>query len=111
MLRKLLLDHGYTVIVACDGIEALQAAAGYEGHIDLLLTDVVMPQMSGPALLKRLLDARSDLRVIYMSGHAENAIVHHGVLDPDIAFIQKPCPLEDVLRKVREVLDAPPPRR
>ena len=85
-------------------IEALQL---FEEHpsIDVLLTDVVMPGGSGPELTKRLVERRPALKVIYMSGYTDEAIVHHGVLDPGIAFLHKPFTSEALGRKIREVLD------
>ena len=72
--------------------------------IDLLLTDVVMPGASGPELVTRLVERRPALKVIYMSGYTDEAIVHHGVLDPGIAFLHKPFTSESLGQKIREVL-------
>ncbi|HDI59343.1 MAG TPA: response regulator, partial [Desulfobacteraceae bacterium] len=71
---------------------------------DLVITDVVMPKMSGKELADRLRETHPDLKVLYMSGYTDNAIVHHGVLDPGIPFIQKPFTLGDIAEKVRAVL-------
>jgi two-component system, cell cycle sensor histidine kinase and response regulator CckA len=97
--------QGYTVLEAGNGREALELVQAYPGDIHLLLTDVVMPQMSGKQLAEHLLEARPDLRVIYVSGYTHNTIVHHGVLDEGITFLQKPYTSAMLARKVREVLD------
>jgi CheY-like chemotaxis protein len=102
--RRMLERHGYTVLIAANADEALQL---FERNpsIDVLLTDVVMPGGSGPELTRRLVERRPALKVIYMSGYTEEAIVHHGVLDPGIAFLHKPFTSETLERKIREVLD------
>ena len=104
LTTKLLERLGYTVLVAANADEALQL---FEKHasIDVLLTDVVMPGGSGPDLTKRLVERRPGLKVIYMSGYTDEAIVHHGVLDPGIAFVHKPFSSETLGRKLRDALD------
>jgi CheY-like chemotaxis protein len=104
IVRATLMRHGYTVIEAARPEIALRVAEE-ESHFDLLLTDVVMPTMSGRGLARQLQQRRRDLRVVYMSGYTDGAIVHHGVLDPSVAFIQKPFTPDSLLRKVREALD------
>ncbi len=106
LVRDTLRMQGYTVLEARHGIEALLVSKQHTGPIHLLMTDVVMPQMSGREVADRLFVTRSDLRVLFMSGYTENAIVHHGVLHPGTAFLQKPFSPESLARKVREVLDA-----
>ena len=106
LVRVTLEQHGYTVLEARHGVEALVIAAQHAGPIHLLATDVVMPQMSGPQIAKQLTLGRPDMKVLYMSGYAENAVVHHGVLDHGAAFLHKPFSLEILASKVREVLDA-----
>lgn len=106
LTRRVLESHGYTVLTAGDGQEALRLADGHAGPIHLLLTDVVMPNMSGRQLAERVVSARPEAKVLYLSGYTDDAIIHHGVLEPGIAFLQKPFTPQGLARKVREVLDA-----
>jgi two-component system cell cycle sensor histidine kinase/response regulator CckA len=107
--RQILERAGYTVIEATNGRAAIDLAAKRAGPIDLLLTDVVMPELSGKQLADRFKLIRPGARVLFMSGYTDDAIVRHGVLEPGIAYLQKPFTPETLARKVREVLDAPPP--
>jgi PAS domain S-box-containing protein len=102
---RILAEHGYRVLEAWGGWEALRLAAEHPGPIHILVTDVVMPHMSGTELARRLRERRPETRVLYTSGYTENAIVHHGVLDPNLAFLQKPYITATLLSKVRAVLD------
>jgi PAS domain S-box-containing protein len=104
LAKRLLQRQGYTVLLAANADEAVRL---FEAHqsIDVLLTDVVMPGASGPELTKRLVVQRPALRVIYMSGYTEDAIVQHGVLKPGIAFLNKPFNSETLGAKIREVLE------
>jgi two-component system, cell cycle sensor histidine kinase and response regulator CckA len=102
---KVLKMYGYRVLKAKDGVEALEIFKSYQASVHLLLTDVVMPRMDGRELAGRLEGLQPDLKVLFMSGYTDNAIVHHGILDKGIAFIQKPFTPEDLARKVREVLE------
>src|SRR5262249_20680480 len=97
---------GYTVLHAASPLEALDLAAHHSGRVDLLLTDVMMPDLTGRQLADRLTTSRPGLAVLFMSGYAEDAIVHHGRLDPDTAFLQKPFAPETLTQRVRAVLDA-----
>ena len=106
LAKRMLEENGYHVLAANDGGSAYQKCKKYEGDIHLLLTDVVMPKMNGKELYDQVSSARPEIRVLYMSGFTETAIAHRGVLDEGTAFIQKPFKVYDLLRKVREVLDA-----
>jgi CheY-like chemotaxis protein len=104
LVTRLLQRHGYTVLAAADATEALRLFDA-NPTIDVLLTDVVMPGASGPELTRQLIAQRPALRVIYMSGYTEEAIVQHGVIKPGIAFLNKPFTSEALGDKIREVLD------
>jgi PAS domain S-box-containing protein len=104
--RRVLLAGGYTVLEARDGEEALGVAQQYTGPIHLLFTDVIMPRMGGPQLAERLIRNRPGMRVLYMSGYADEAIGRSGGTEAGCAFLQKPFNPVRLARKVREVLDA-----
>jgi PAS domain S-box-containing protein len=106
LARTVLQKNGYTVLEASNGEEALRIVQGQNGNpIHLMVTDVVMPGMSGRQLADRLLPLRPEMKVLYMSGYTDDAIVHHGVLDPGIAYIQKPFAPDALASKVRQILD------
>jgi PAS domain S-box-containing protein len=105
LTQRLLEAAGYTVLSASDGDQALLIHAQHMGDIDLLLTDVVMPQMSGRLLAERLMKTTPTLKTIYMSGYTDDAIIHHGVLDAGMHFLAKPFTEADLTRKIRAVLD------
>jgi PAS domain S-box-containing protein len=107
LARRILELKGYKVITASNPTEAAQVCERYEGPIHLLLTDVVMPTMSGPQLAEHVAFLRPGLKVLYISGYTDNAIVPHGILEEGVQFLQKPFTRDSLTRKVREVLDAP----
>ncbi|MBC7932299.1 MAG: PAS domain S-box protein [Rubrivivax sp.] len=106
MTKNILEECGYTVLAAADGKFALDVAASHGGEIDLLLTDVVMPQMSGRRLAEHMKTTHPGTRVLYMSGYTDDAILRHGVIEETAAFMEKPYSPDALARKVREVLDA-----
>jgi len=108
LVRDTLAARGYKVLEASDGENGLRVAANYSGHIDILITDVVMPGISGRELASRLLLLRPSMSVIYLSGYTEDAVLHQGGLSPGTAFLQKPFTLQVLTRKVREVLQRGP---
>ena len=105
MVQEILEAEGYRVLAAEDAERALDIAAAYAGTIAVVITDVVMPGMSGPAVAERLQALRPGARVLFMSGYTDAAIGQHGVIDRETHFIQKPFSADALLRKVREVLD------
>lgn len=105
LVHKVLEDCGYRLLDAANGVEALSTCEQSEEPIHLLLTDIVMPGMSGRELANRLAALRPEIKVLFMSGHTDEAIVHHGMLDADTTFIQKPFAPDALARKVRDVLD------
>jgi two-component system, cell cycle sensor histidine kinase and response regulator CckA len=107
LVGQLLAKQGYHVIQTRHGGEALLACEKHDGTIHLLLTDVVLSQMSGRELAERLARLRPAMKVLFMSGYSEEAIVQHGVLNTGTAFLQKPFTAEALCAKVREVLDTP----
>jgi two-component system, cell cycle sensor histidine kinase and response regulator CckA len=106
MAKEYLESLGYSVIGACSGKEALQQAKEFDGTIHLLLTDIVMPEMSGPELAAEIGSLRPGIKVIFTSGYTDDAIARQGILDPAVAFIQKPYRPKALGRRIREVLDA-----
>ena len=107
LAREVLERQGYTVVEASDGAQALQVYEKERERIDLILTDVVMPRMSGREMVDRVRASRPDMRVLYMSGYTADAIVRHGVLDQSMLLLGKPFTPVALIAKIREVLDRP----
>jgi CheY-like chemotaxis protein len=108
-VRKLIVDvltaKGYGVLEATRGEDALRISRTHKGIIDLAVVDVVMPEISGPDFVRQLTRLRPDVRVLYISGYTDEAIVHHGIPESGAAFLQKPFLPDELARKVRQVID------
>jgi len=109
LIRRMLEARGYHLLVAASGHDALRLTVQHAGLIDLLVTDVMMPGMSGREVALLLAPAHPTMRALYLSGYSEESIVHDAGLEPGIAFLQKPFTAEELVAKVREVLKAPRP--
>jgi len=105
LLRETLAGEGYDVLAADGAAEALQAAHAHAGPIHLMLTDVVMPGMTGPKVAESIAASRPEMKVLYLSGYSDESVVQHGLIGPGSAFLSKPFGPEVLLRKVRELLD------
>ena len=108
VVREILEMNGYNVLEARHGAEALEISERHQGPIHLMVTDVVMPQMSGRELAQRLQPLRPDMKVLYMSGYTDDAIVRHGVLGAGMAFLSKPFTPDALALKINEILGTPP---
>jgi PAS domain S-box-containing protein len=108
LVSEYLKARGYKVLDAIDGTQALEIAAAHAGKIQLLITDVVMPRVSGRELAARLASSRPDLKVLYISGYTDDSVFRHGVLQGGMAFLQKPFNLKALAGKIREVLEGVP---
>jgi len=111
IIHHILLDYGYNVLESHNPHEALQVCDLFEGTIHLMVTDVVMPGMSGRELAEKVTSRYPNMKVLYISGYTDNVIVHHGILDSGIAFLSKPFTPYSLVRNVREVLDSSSPRK
>ena len=106
VLLKMLQQAGYRVLGASDGEEAIEMCRAGDATLHVLITDVVMPRMGGRELAARLRQVTPDMKVLFVSGYADSVVLHHGVLEADTHFLQKPFTVEQLGRKVREVLEA-----
>ncbi len=108
MVRQFVCDvleeHGYKVLSALDGCEALEIARRHEGRIDLLITDVVMPQMNGQELADAIAEFRPETKVLFVSGYSDNELGKNGLLDPRIELLQKPFTPQALARKIRRAI-------
>jgi two-component system, cell cycle sensor histidine kinase and response regulator CckA len=100
---------GYHILSAADGVYALRVASTYMGQIHMLVSDVIMPGMSGRELGLLLHAARPEMKVLFLSGYPDESIVRHGVLEPGVAFLPKPFAADVLVRRVREELDGTNP--
>lgn len=105
LVARALKGWGYTVLTATGGKSAIQLMEGQRGKINLLMTDIVMPKMSGRILAETLRADDPGLKVLFLSGYTDDAVVRHGVLQADVDFLQKPFSLNSLARKVREIPD------
>jgi CheY-like chemotaxis protein len=110
LVRAVLTSQGYTVLAAQRPQEAESICREHGHRVDILLTDVIMPGMSGPELAKRLSELNSHLRVLYMSGYIDNSLLRREIQEQGTAYLQKPFSPLNLVKKVREVLDSLPVR-
>ena len=103
--EKMIKKMGYNVLIANNGKEALEIYRVSHGSIDVVILDMVMPEMGGVELSRRLLQSRAQMRVLYMSGFPEDGAVDRGALDPGVPFLQKPFTARELFKKTREALD------
>jgi CheY-like chemotaxis protein len=107
LVRHVLTSCGYLVLDARDGVDAVRVAEQHQSRIDLLVTDVVMPRMGGREVAERVAITHPGIRVLFLSGYTDDAVVRHGILEAEVAFLQKPFSPASLTAKVREVLDGP----
>ena len=106
LARTVLTGRGYTVLEARDGADAGLIVQQHVGEIQLMVSDVVMPNMGGRQLAERMAILRPGIKVLYLSGYTDDAVVRHGIIDGSVPFLQKPFSPISLIRKVRELLDS-----
>ena len=107
LVAGILKNNGYSVLPACGAEEALRVTGEHANSLNLVLTDIVMPGLSGGELVQRIMLLKPGIHVLYMSGYTKYTVVNHGILESVSSFIWKPFSPEELLQKVREVLDSP----
>jgi CheY-like chemotaxis protein len=108
LAERIFRERGYKVTVTAEGREALRAFAAAPDQIDIVVTDLIMPGMSGRELVQALRQIRPDLKALYISGYTEDEIIRRGLHDPTVAFLQKPFTADELVDRVRSLLDARP---
>ncbi len=106
LVIEILTDQDYKILEAASGEAALNLSDTFDGEIDLLLTDVIMPKMNGKELFSQLTMSRPALKVLYMSGYTDNMIAHYGIMEKGIPFMHKPFSIQKLASKVKEALDS-----
>ncbi|MEJ2636082.1 MAG: response regulator [Calditrichia bacterium] len=106
LIHEILKSTGYEVLEAGSADEAINFCRNQNNSVNLILTDVIMPKMNGPELVKKCAEFRKDLKILYLSGYTNNTIINHGVLETGVAFLQKPFTAENLLNKVWEALNS-----
>lgn len=106
LLREALEANGYSVLEARDGAEALQIARAHAGPIQIMVTDVIMPGMTGPKIVEHVAQTRPEMKALYISGYSDESVIRHGLIGPGRAFLSKPFGPEVLLRRLRELLHA-----
>jgi CheY-like chemotaxis protein len=106
LTSDILRSHGYFVLEAVDGVNGIRLAQGYQDRIDLLATDIVMPGLGGRQLAEQLSTVHPETKVLYLSGHTDDAVARHGVVQDAVQFLEKPFAPETLALKIREVLDS-----
>jgi two-component system, cell cycle sensor histidine kinase and response regulator CckA len=106
LICEILRSKGYQVLESTKGDEAIRIAQSFGGPLQLVVADVILPEMSGPDVVRKVQEAKPDIRALFISGYTDEAVFRHGIVEPGMMFLSKPFVPEDLARKVREVLQA-----